>query len=1754
MAFIGKFIRDLLQVNTAPDDIGIEVQRKDSPTQTEFIEKQDFLKEVNQGLDDHIADIDDPHESMRVVESKPTGLWDGGELNIVNGTFIEVVAGAGMVIDSYTDPYSKPTSTIMRWQTFNEDIIGSDVAGSVVWMSLRPTTTPAFPNGFAPELVQRTTWPTPENMRDEIYLGVVLHNGDAWGEISSPIVVNNAAHTLDEFLNRVVGPTFVVEGGGFTEAAEHKLDQAAGVIWELNRNWHINKKNPHRENIAGGLNRQFKYVNRDFTEVSALTDTIEPDFWDNDGTVEQITGSGNRTTIQRLYLDPADNLWILWGQTVYNNFNLALALIGADTANTTVPALCQASVLMGYIVSESGKNDWDINESRYIAQNGVSAPSGGAPPITDHALLTGLDVYPAHPALAVEFSPAVNNPSIDVQNAIEYNSNLLAAGITQFSAIITDDAGLGNEWTDLNATDFTGHPHADAAIPTALSIQTTDLVNFYHKGVAYAWVGAKPVTVGVGGNYTANGPNIDLVPTGVGNHPDLLDRDTLDSHPSSAITDLVEHYNDSDIHEEHSNISVIAGAGLVGGGAIDATRTVNIGSPSVGLTINADDIAVNFTPISIPDDGAENVAARSDHLHDGRYYTEAEIDAIMDALGLDGLNDVTVTSPGDGQKLTYDYTTGQWINTTTLEHLNLVFYGYTLTIPPTTDPEPGHVSRNANAVDQVTELYVNKFDTSGKDVSTYWTEIDEGDLFGYWSPDATIKEVYRAVGNAVLSGDIWTIPVEWTNDSGGDLLNGDPIRFLWRVTPNADTMIWKGVWNGDQYLRGDTVYDDGYAMVANKTTTERAAPQPAGEEQYLYNGGAPTTTTPAKVLLFGTRYQNDAPYIINGYRVYAIAGNEYRVFVDLDGVIREIVSFTAANTGWRVAESVSTIVSANSDLIIFVKVLKPADVPATFTLSYSYATPNNAAIPVAGQITHANKVLDSFRVNKTDQNGDQAAQLALLEVGDTIEGAGVKWAIQVITDMGTWIDYTVAPAQQGNPDGVQDFVFETIIEQDIVVMNDPNYWDITPQVSGVYQQDQLPSVETQDAYGLDVLVQHVSISEDWELLSSPGGSGGGGSGGEGTSIHNELEGRGVADTHPITAITNLSSELSGKSDTSHNHDSRYTQTATVDADNLAQNTAINANTTLINEHKAQAVGAHAASAISYDDALSGIGASEVQQAIDIISADQALGVVEFSAITTAPNTGGDIWTNMNANDWTGHDQADPVVTTALRINLNEVMTCGNESGVAYRFLGDKTINATDHRLIGLGALAAGFADTVENDYIGIGTNDHNILTNTDLPDQHTIGSMTGLQAALDDKEAYLGLPSTNGWVLSSDTFGLRTWIAPDTGEKGDDGIDATVSIFDTRTLAAGTPAEAIDADPGNPNNLSIDFGIPQGGKGDTGAQGDQGDPGETGDQGVPGNDGAKGDPGDPGAKGDDGEQGIQGDQGVPGDIGPEGPSTPSANAQNILTLGSDDLLYLSSLQKFDPNAHEHTMSEITNAGTMALVNDAPSDGKGYVRKNTGSGNIWTPEAAENLFTGYKNILMNGDFRVDQFNAYANNGWNIGVGGIGPDRWRKISETQIRQVVEKGSYEPNVPYTLSASGVFIRTETSPPEGTDWYVDVDINAIYIQLERGEFVTDWEYRPYPLELLMCQRYRVYWTDQATGWAYNDAGALRIWADFNFPCRMRATPVILRQSNAVYSNASGATSSSNTVYARVMATVTATGQWYARSSVWKYDAEFDT
>lgn len=346
------------------------------------------------------------------------------------------------------------------------------------------------------------------------------------------------------------------------------------------------------------------------------------------------------------------------------------------------------------------------------------------------------------------------------------------------------------------------------------------------------------------------------------------------------------------------------------------------------------------------------------------------------------------------------------------------------------------------------------------------------------------------------------VPIDtpWANEAER---GAEEVGFYDKVTVDYESRIaaleaelllrtrWRGTWIDSTYEACDQVIDSNWLAIANKQTADRPAPQPQGVESWVYQGTSPDDTIDAKELFVSQRYSFGVNRLINGWRTWEVLGNEYRAYIvyDPDGIaeVETLLVWTALAGGWVERNITPKIVTVGTEFDLVISIKKPADVPVTFGGPWNYLLPNNEADPLAGEIVHASKALDSLRVSKEDDDGtDRSTEVSAILPGDNIIGAGISWSVLAVADMGLWMDFTVAPASQGAPAGVQTFTFETVLSTPIQTIVDPDYYLNESQVSGWYKIDDGAPVETQAAYGVDILIQQVAISPDWDLQAKTG--------------------------------------------------------------------------------------------------------------------------------------------------------------------------------------------------------------------------------------------------------------------------------------------------------------------------------------------------------------------------------------------------------------------------------------------------------------------------------------------------------------------------------------------------------------------------------------------------------------------------------------------------------------------------------------------
>ena len=361
----------------------------------------------------------------------------------------------------------------------------------------------------------------------------------------------------------------------------------------------------------------------------------------------------------------------------------------------------------------------------------------------------------------------------------------------------------------------------------------------------------------------------------------------------------------------------------------------------------------------------------------------------------------------------------------------------------------------------------------------------------------TADGAVTAAGNAQSAADAAQLTANTANDKADD--NASDIDAL----ENANLMNWNGAYvSGQSVLKNATVRSEQWTMIANKDTSDPAAPQSVGDVVDIYQGTMSNATEQATYISWGQRYYFDADVWIRGWRVYTFAGQRYEIYrvLDPEGTpdVAGVAAFTATTTGWRQFE-VQGILLTGTTMDVLCRVTQPDPAADTWSGSWDYDTPNNFSAPASGVCQHATNATGSLRFHKTDASlVDQSANLLGLSSGDAIDAVGQRWTVVSATDQGTWVDVAVLPSQQGSPDGVATFNFETVDQGPIEYVSDLGYWDTTSfasQVDGVYQIEAGTAVVDRNAYGIDLSIQGLVISADWDVVATPStnaiGTGGG---------------------------------------------------------------------------------------------------------------------------------------------------------------------------------------------------------------------------------------------------------------------------------------------------------------------------------------------------------------------------------------------------------------------------------------------------------------------------------------------------------------------------------------------------------------------------------------------------------------------------------------------------------------------------------------
>lgn len=413
---------------------------------------------VNEGVNEAISfRLGDHYLSLA-----STGIYTGGVLSAgaTTGTF-DISAGEGFYIDSNTDFHLvKDNVQTVTIAARTNEAITNILAQPVTYISINENDT----------IVQSATFPTPQQRRESIFLGVIVHSDN---------VNVNAVNNLQVSANDIAAQSvdvmealgfFNLEGNRITaNGANLSIDKSIGKAFKRGANYASNKFDPHTLDLALQTPVTFRYRNQDSSE-GADTTLIDPTTYDNSGVTATVPANNN-ATIQRVYMFPSGGLRIQRGQEVFSNFNEAIAAVGKE-GFLVEPNIEANGLLLASIVTTKNASDLtdDATAQIFIASRFGELGSVGSsatttlqnaynnsvePEILTDATRGALSIRVGSGAdtdtvLEAENAATSTVFSVDGEGDIVANSIALDGGAIDYGVQTTAPAGaaLGSKYTD----------------------------------------------------------------------------------------------------------------------------------------------------------------------------------------------------------------------------------------------------------------------------------------------------------------------------------------------------------------------------------------------------------------------------------------------------------------------------------------------------------------------------------------------------------------------------------------------------------------------------------------------------------------------------------------------------------------------------------------------------------------------------------------------------------------------------------------------------------------------------------------------------------------------------------------------------------------------------------------------------------------------------------------------------------------------------------------------------------------------------------------------------------------------------------------------------------------------------------------------------------------------------------------------------------------------------------------------------------
>lgn len=274
--------------------------------------------------------------NILAANNSSTGVFQFSGLSITtpSGTTFNVGEVAGWIIDNVTSP-TNPTIKLIIYSGATGITATNVTSATETYILLTSGLT----------ITQQTTFPTPQQRRQNLYLGKFGHGNrqfliNAFNEPDSAL--SPVSQLRDMFTAvKLINDGVIASANG----PNLNMNTSGGVLYGLGIGYITNKLNPNSLTVNGQSPATFQYRTQTGGTASNTT-LIDPLNLDVNGVITPITGT--KATNQRIYLLQNGQIRIQYGQIEYNQLAAAVAALQNEVF-VTFPNFRDNGILIGIL-------------------------------------------------------------------------------------------------------------------------------------------------------------------------------------------------------------------------------------------------------------------------------------------------------------------------------------------------------------------------------------------------------------------------------------------------------------------------------------------------------------------------------------------------------------------------------------------------------------------------------------------------------------------------------------------------------------------------------------------------------------------------------------------------------------------------------------------------------------------------------------------------------------------------------------------------------------------------------------------------------------------------------------------------------------------------------------------------------------------------------------------------------------------------------------------------------------------------------------------------------------------------------------------------------------------------------------------------------------------------------------------------------------------------------------------------------------